>query len=170
MREMYSFEKMDDMHQNLRIQSKNDGVFIADSEGNIIYANDKAEFIYEMEGEVKKIIRNGSMHFVVDEKEISLYSMMDGKGKLFFGVIRDRSEFIRMMKTVAAAYEGMKAFKEDVAHYFFNPICIAKGYLQLAMDGEKDIEERNKMEKVKTAIERIEAVVRNIVMNGKITE
>ncbi len=167
---MYSLEKMDGMHQNLHIQSKNDGVFIADARGNIIYANDRAEFVYEMEKEIKKIIRNGSMYFVADNKEISLYPMINGKSKFFFGVVRDRTEIVKMMKTVAAAYEGMKAFKEDVAHYFFNPICIAKGYLQLAMEGEKDTEEKIKIEKVREAIERIEAVVRNIVMNGKISE
>ena len=167
---MYSFEKMDDMHQTFHIQSKNDGVFIADARGNIIYANEKAEFIHEMEREIKKIIKNGSMYFVMENKEISLYPMVKGKSRFYFGVVRDRTEIVKMMKMMATAYEGVKAFKEDVAHYFFNPICIAKGYLQLAMEGEKNMEEKVKMEKVRVAIERIEAVVRNIVMHGKISE
>ena len=54
--------------------------------------------------------------------------------------------------------------------YFFNPIIIAKGYLDLLMDKELSQEDKIKVEKIKTAIERIEAVVRNIIINGEICE
>ncbi len=168
---MYSFEKMDDLHQNLYTHSKNDGVFILDKRGNITFANEKAEEIYQLEKELKKMVSRKSTNLVKGNKEISLYPIYeDNKLKLFLGVMRDREEIMKMVQTVAKAYEGMKIFKEDIAHYFFNPISIAKGYLQLAMDGEENVENKFKMEKVKTAIERIEAVVRNIVMNGRISE
>ena len=59
-----------------------------------------------------------------------------------------------------------REFKRKTAHYFFNPICIAKGFLELAKkEGGKD-----NIEKALNAIKRIENVVKNIVTEGKICE
>jgi len=36
----------------------------------------------------------------------------------------------------------VKKFKAETAHYFFDPLCIAKGYLKLAIKDERDAEPR----------------------------
>ena len=54
----------------------------------------------------------------------------------------------------------------ETAHYFLNPICIAKGYMSLVKEknGKKEVEKAIK------AIERIENVVINIIEKGRIIE
>ena len=68
---------------------------------------------------------------------------------------------------VIKALEKEREFKLRAAHYFFNPICIAKGFLELAKE-EKD--GKNKIDKAIKAIERIEKVVENITQKGEIKE
>jgi len=67
------------------------------------------------------------------------------------------------------ALEEEKEFKLMTAHYFFNPICIAEGFLDLAMKiaGE---EVKEKLEFVRIAVQRIKKVVRNVVEKGEIRE
>ena len=64
------------------------------------------------------------------------------------------------------ALEKEREFKLKTAHYFFNPICIAKGYLEIA----KEEKEYKFVDRALKAIERIEKVVKNIVTEGKIKE
>ncbi len=64
------------------------------------------------------------------------------------------------------ALEKEKEFKLKTAHYFFNPLLIAKGYLEIA--SEKCHQEE--IEKAKRAVERIEKVIKNIVTKGEIRE
>ncbi len=90
-------------------------------------------------------------------------SLIDYKGeKAFLGVLTDITE-------IKEIHEKEKRFIERISHYFFNPICIAKGYIQLAKEnvGEEDI---IMLEKAKVAIERVENVVKNIVKEGEIYE
>ena len=68
---------------------------------------------------------------------------------------------------VIKALEQEREFKLKTAHYFFNPICIAKGFLELAKEEENG---KNKIEKAIKAIERIEKVVKNITQKGEIKE
>ena len=71
----------------------------------------------------------------------------------------------RMRKTL----EKEKRFLEEISHYFFNPLCIAKGYLDLSIPfAEESL--RRKLEITKEAIIRVENVVKHIVMEGKIYE
>ncbi len=67
------------------------------------------------------------------------------------------------------ALEKEKEFKLMTAHYFFNPICIAEGFLELAMKtAPPDINE--KLEFARIAVERIKRVVKNVVEKGEIKE
>ncbi|RLF43604.1 MAG: hypothetical protein DRN29_09865, partial [Thermoplasmata archaeon] len=59
-----------------------------------------------------------------------------------------------------------REFKLRTAHYFLNPLCIAKGYLQLALENL----EKNKVEKALIAIDRVERVIKNIITIGEIKE
>ena len=72
----------------------------------------------------------------------------------------------KSQREIRRALKQEKEFKRKTAHYFFNPICIAKGFLELA---RKDEGEDN-IEKALDAIERIENVIKNIVMKGEIRE
>ncbi len=73
---------------------------------------------------------------------------------------------IKAHEKVKEALEKEREFKRRIAHYFFNPIAIAKGYLLMAL------EEYNKkyVKKALKAVERIERVIKNIVERGLIAE
>lgn len=74
----------------------------------------------------------------------------------------------KVCREIEKALGQEEDFKLDMmAHYFFNPICIAKGYLMLAL------EEKNgeiKILKAIEAINRVENVVKNVVTNRMIRE
>ena len=60
-------------------------------------------------------------------------------------------------------------FKMDTAHYFFNPLCIAEGNIDLALkyaDGEM----KEELEAAQKAVQRIKKVVRNVVEKGEVHE
>ena len=65
------------------------------------------------------------------------------------------------------ALEKEREFKLKTAHYFFNPICIAKGFLELALEEEDG---KDKILKAIEAIKRVENVVKNITKRGEIHE
>ncbi len=69
-------------------------------------------------------------------------------------------------KKIKELLEKEREFRLRTAHYFLNPLCIAKGYLQLLTEDRKD----DRIEKVLKAIERVESVVRNIISKGEIKE
>ena len=83
-------------------------------------------------------------------------------GEIATGIAKIKAE-----EEMRRALEEEKKFKADTAHYFFNPLAIAKGYLEMAKEDGGDIE---KIEKALKAIERIEKVVKNIVTKGEIRE
>lgn len=68
------------------------------------------------------------------------------------------------------ALERGKKFIEDTSHYFFNPICVAKGHLDLHPQRDMLEEERGELEAVKRAVERIERTVKNVVTRDGIHE
>jgi len=157
------------MQQNLSSVEDREGIFILDCNGNIVFANRRAKEIYKIKNEIKKLLTKERINFKKDNKEIIIYPVFEGKElKFFFGVIKDLGEIIKMQNYVNMAHQHVKNFRENIAHYFFNPIVIAKGYLDLL--SEKNVEDKDKIEKIRTAIERIEAVVKNIVINGRIAE
>ena len=65
------------------------------------------------------------------------------------------------------ALEKEREFKLRTAHYFFNPICIARGFLELALEEEDG---KDKILKAIEAIKRVEKVVKNITKRGEIRE
>jgi len=67
------------------------------------------------------------------------------------------------------ALKQEREFKLRTAHYFFNPISIAKGYIDVMMD-EIEEDQKKRLEVIRHAIERVESVVKNIVTKGEIRE
>ncbi|RLF44393.1 MAG: hypothetical protein DRN29_08545 [Thermoplasmata archaeon] len=72
-----------------------------------------------------------------------------------------------MYQRILEALKKEREFKLKTAHYFFNPIAIAKGYLSLALE-EGDGED--KIRKAMHAVERVEKVIKNITERGEIVE
>ncbi|MFO8133666.1 MAG: hypothetical protein R6U10_07050 [Thermoplasmatota archaeon] len=67
------------------------------------------------------------------------------------------------------ALEEELCFKRDTAHYFFNPICIAEGNLELAhLKTSEDVDKE--LGEAARAVERIKNVVVNVVEKGEIHE
>ena len=61
------------------------------------------------------------------------------------------------------AVEREKRFIEEISHYFFNPLCVAKGYLLLLERNVARDEQKKDIEGVKRAVERIENMVIDVV-------
>lgn len=75
----------------------------------------------------------------------------------------------RAYQAVEQALEKERVFKMKTAHYFFNPIAISKGYMELALEELPD-EQKKKIQQAYDAVMRIQKVVENIVQRGEIHE
>ena len=73
------------------------------------------------------------------------------------------------MAEMHRALELEKRFKADAAHFFLNPIAIAKGYMEIAMEDMPD-DCKEKITASRNAIRRVENVIKNIVEKGEIRE
>ncbi|MBC7080796.1 MAG: hypothetical protein H5T44_00865 [Thermoplasmatales archaeon] len=139
--EMLSYNKM--AHKKQNIKDDENGVFILNKDMEIVFADNLA----------RKKLRH-----LEDGSGIKVYKIIEkGKTIFYFGLIDD------------GKFKD-KIFREEIAHYFFNPIAIAKGYLSLIEKKGLDHDTLTKIRKIEEAIERIENVVKNIVMNGEIRE
>lgn len=107
--------------------------------------------------------------------EMHLTPLYDGYNNLigYLLILHDITERKKAEEELRKAYEKIekalereKEFKLKTAHYFLNPLCVAKGYLELMKEegGKEDID------KVIEAIERIERVIQNIIKAGEIKE
>ena len=65
------------------------------------------------------------------------------------------------------AVEREKRFIEEVSHSFFNPLCVAKGYLVLLEGKMSHDEQRKDLEVARRAIERIENMLIDVVCRGR---
>jgi CheY-like chemotaxis protein len=72
-----------------------------------------------------------------------------------------------MEQQLSAALENEREFKLRAAHFFFNPLAIARGNLELARE-EGGAHEY--IDRALEAISRIETVVKNVTEQGKIFE
>ncbi|MGC9307893.1 MAG: hypothetical protein ACP5FL_03855, partial [Thermoplasmatota archaeon] len=101
----------------------------------------------------------------------------DGQVQYYDGIIenitrrkqaeKQREEALEQMRQ---ALEQERVFKLKTSHHFFNPLCIAKGYLDLVMQQENGEGHKEEIQKVIQAIERIQHVVENVVRRGEIHE
>ncbi len=169
-----------------------DGVFLLSAKGDVIYANENAntffafkigspflsvipkkdrEKIYSF---YEKLSRGESISYVsssIKNVEVSIYPITKEKNVVMFvGVIKDITRIKEMELCTKKILKKEEIFRENVSHYFFNPLVIAKGYLQLLLNEDVGKKERKKLEAIKTAVERIESVVKNTVTRGKIEE
>ncbi len=121
---------------------------------------------------IRLIGRDGKISWV----EMNLCSVNDGSEKEMLINMVDITEKKKVEeeldisnKKMEEIIEREKKFIEDISHYFFNPLCIAKGYIDLSLkDASPGI--RKKLEITRTAVDRVETVVKHIVMEGRIYE
>lgn len=173
---------------------KNDGeegFFLLNSRGEVIYANEKAKKFFAFEkgfpflstipkkdrekiySSCKKLSQGKSISYISTSikgkfLEISIHPISERK--MFVGIIRDITKIKEMELRAKKILKREELFRENVSHYFFNPLMIAEGYLQLLLDEEIGNKERRKLEAIKAAVERIETVVKNTITRGKIEE
>ena len=116
--------------------------------------------IIKLSSEVNKIAEGGNVRERIEamgEDEI---------GKLSKAINNMLDSIERSEKKIKELLKKEREFKLRTAHYFLNPLCIAKGYLQLALENL----EENKIEKALIAIDRVERVIKNIIIRGEIKE
>ena len=162
-----------------------DGIVVIDNFNRIIMANPSAENLF---GE--KLIGKGIEELSISSKlrrilasRIKLKEEMQIKGKYFeifslpltdengefmgsIIIFHDITERKKAEEELNKALEKEIDFRLKTAHYFFNPIAIAKGFLILAIEEGGN----GKLKKVLKALERVEKVIKNIVEKGEITE
>jgi len=85
------------------------------------------------------------------------------------GTAYDITERKKAYEEIERVLEQERVFKSKTAHYFFNPIAIAKGYIDLTMD-EVPNELKEKLKSARHAIMRVETVVKNVVTKGEVRE
>ncbi len=92
----------------------------------------------------------------------------DGR-KVRLEIAVDITDRVIAEKRMRRSLEREKEFKLRTAHYFFNPIAIAKGYIDLTID-EVPEKQKEKLKAAKHAIERVEKVVKNVTKRGEVRE
>ncbi len=168
-------------------------VFVNDALASILGYENKEELIGKklldfVDDEGKKILngqinsrrknRSGRYELKVYAKDgtpkdvlISATPMIvNGKYTGSISVNLDITELKKAENEMRRALEKERKFKADTSHFFFNPLCIAKGYLELAIKDEKDARQLNKLKIISNAVERVENVVKNVVTNGEVHE
>jgi PAS domain S-box-containing protein len=110
--------------------------------------------------------------FVPKEQELRYPSAIETVASHVSRVLQQRQaeeEREKAMAEMERALELEKHFKADAAHFFLNPIAIAKGYMEIAMEEMPDKPEE-KISRAQRAIKRVENVIQNIVTKGEIHE
>ncbi len=115
--------------------------------------------------EVKVLTRDG------DEKwaDLTATSIIYQGKPAILGTAYDITERKRAYEEMERALEKERVFKLKTAHHFFNPISIAKGYIDLVSDSLPG-EDREKILAARRAISRVESVVKNVTQRGEICE
>jgi len=141
---------------------------------DLIHPDDNREFEKIFNGKVVRIRifdKNGEIKWM----EMGCCKIKYGEDAYLINAI-DITRRVEMEKEIREANEKMqralekeKKFLEEISHYFFNPLCIAKGYLDLSIP-QADPALRRKLEITKQAVTRVENVVKHIVTEGKIYE
>jgi len=105
-----------------------------------------------------------TLSFFSDQPKEIFSSVIKG---IMFIIVASLAGILSEEKT--KALEKEKEFKLKTAHFFFNPICIAEGFLELAIE-KADGETKKDIETAKNAVKRIKNVVKNVIEKGEIKE
>ncbi|MFO8133336.1 MAG: PAS domain-containing protein [Thermoplasmatota archaeon] len=102
--------------------------------------------------------------------EIRFHPVDDSAGERYVAVVRNLDAVEQMENDLRDQLCRERLFKECISHHFFNPLCIAQGYLQLVLNRESNGDDEAMLEATRQALARIETVVKNVVYDGKVRE
>lgn len=148
------------------------GVFFFDEMGALVYKNIIAATL-----PIEKIlkIRAQGISSLYHERRHLRVVRVDAQGGALI-TVEDVTDSRATEKKLEDAHKKMqevlereRKFLEEISHNFFNPLCIAKGYLDLSIPSANPAL-RRKLEITKQAIIRVEDVVKHIVIEGQIYE
>ncbi len=88
----------------------------------------------------------------------------------YIGVVRNLGAVDAVEQNRRNQLHRERVFKECISHHFFNPLCIAQGYLQLVLNRENAGDEEAMLAAAMQALARIETVVKNVVYDGDLRE
>lgn len=94
----------------------------------------------------------------------------DNGAERYIGVVRNLDAVEQMEQDLKDQLCRERLFKECISHHFFNPLCIAQGYLHLVLNEESNGDEKFMLEAAKKALTRIETVVKNVIYDGDLRE
>ncbi|MFO8133817.1 MAG: PAS domain S-box protein, partial [Thermoplasmatota archaeon] len=115
--------------------------------------------------EIKVVTRDGTEKWA----DLTATTIVYRGEPAVLGTAYDITERKRAYEEMERALEKERVFKLKTAHHFFNPISIAKGYIDLVSDNLSE-EDRKKIQAARGAIQRVEAVVKNVTQRGEICE
>ncbi|HDS59839.1 MAG TPA: PAS domain S-box protein [Thermoplasmatales archaeon] len=115
--------------------------------------------------EFRVITRDGTVKWI----DFAATSIVYRGRPAALGNAYDITERKKAEEEMERALEQERDFKLRAAHHFFNPIAIAKGYLDLTLE-ELTEQQQQKIEAARRAICRVEKVVKNVTQNGEIHE
>ncbi len=115
--------------------------------------------------EIKVTTRDGVVKWI----DLTATAIIYNGEPAVLGTAYDITERKRAYEEMERALEKERVFKLKTAHHFFNPISIAKGYIDLVSEDISE-EDRQKILAARGAIQRVESVVKNATQRGEICE
>jgi hypothetical protein len=100
----------------------------------------------------------------------------EGKEAIFSAIVMMFLFFISAVLVATLTEEKNQAlriereFKLDTAHFFFNPLCIAEGNIDLTLSEISDEAIKAKLKDAQYAVQRIKKVIINVVEAGEVRE
>jgi len=116
------------------------------------------------------LIVKGKIYGVIQVASSEKNPLTEDKRKILHAISEEIAAGIIKIEAeerMREALEEERQFKLNTAHYFFNPIAIAKGYLELALE---EGDRKDNILKAIEAINRVEKVVKNVTERGEIRE
>ena len=177
--------------------SVDEGVMLLDGDGRCMYLSPTAASLLNRQPEtvqgayLPELLKHGSESNVIQALRQGgrlLYRSPQGNGttmaieirfhpvagndtaERYIGVVRNLDAVEHMEQNLKNQLCRERLFKECISHHFFNPLCIAQGYLHLVLNQESDGNEKFMLEAAKKSLTRIETVVKNVIYNGDLRE
>ncbi len=153
---------------------------VIDNDGKILDVNEhfRASMKYsddEVKGRmINEFMENGGLDFNNYGQNDVEFTFVDGDGnkKKMFGRyvgVMEGTEYVNVLafqEKIEDGEEFRKIFAKQVSHEFFNPLCIAQGYLYLLEEGkygELTEKQKKQVESISHSLKRIENLVKETI-------
>ena len=153
---------------------------VIDNDGKILDVNEhfRASMKYsddEVKGRmINEFMENGGLDFNNYGQNDVEFTFVDGDGnkKKMFGRyvgVMEGTEYVNVLafqEKIEDGEEFRKIFAKQISHEFFNPLCIAQGYLYLLEEGkygELTEKQKKQVESISHSLKRIENLVKETI-------